>query len=167
MYIYCYFFSFFKMSGQAAYQQIIYEPIGIFLSPYTPEMAAPRQGILKPDVKAKIEVFPEYHGALASLNQHEYIIVLYHLGRVADWSTMVTPPGADREFGLFATRTPRRPNPIGFSVLKLEKVENGILHISGTDAFNGTHVLDIKPYIPSLDYVETSGKENIEKRLGL
>ncbi len=155
------------MSVQAASQQIIYEPIGIFRSPYTPETGAPRQGILKPDVKAEIVIFPEYHGALASLNQYEYIIVLYHFNRVADWSTMVTPPGSDREFGLFATRTPRRPNPIGFSVLKLDKVENGILHISGTDAFNGTPVLDIKPYIPSLDCVETSGKEDIEKRLGL
>ncbi len=152
------------MNGQAASQQIIYEPIGIFLSPYTPDKEAPRQGILKPDVKAIIEVFPEYHGALASLNQHEYIIVLYHFDQVENWSTMVTPPGADREFGLFATRTPRRPNPIGFSVLKLDKVENGILHISGTDALNGTPVLDIKPYIPSLDCVETSGKKDIEKR---
>ncbi len=155
------------MSGQSASQQIIYKPIGIFLSHYTPETGAPRQGILKPDVKAKIEIFPEYHGALASLTQHEYIIVLYHLDRVADWSMMVTPPGADREFGLFATRTPRRPNPIGFSVLKLDKVENGILYISGTDAFNGTHVLDIKPYIPSWDCLETSGREKIEKRVGL
>ncbi|MFP4367212.1 MAG: tRNA (N6-threonylcarbamoyladenosine(37)-N6)-methyltransferase TrmO [Bacteroidales bacterium] len=144
------------MSRQTAAREIIYEPIGIFHSPYTQETGAPRQGILKPDVKAKIEIFPEYHDALDSLNQYEYIVVLYHFDRVADWSTMVTPPGADREFGLFATRTPRRPNPIGFSVLKLEKVENGILHISGTDAFNGTNVLDIKPYIPSLDRVESS-----------
>ena len=161
--------SYHYMNGQIKPQQIVFEPIGIFHTPYTPETGAPRQGVLKPDVKGKIEIFPEYQSALAALDLYEHIIVLYHFSEVKGWSPTVRPPSSSDEivFGLFATRTPRRPNPIGLTVMKLDKVENGILYISGPDAFDGTPVLDIKPYIPSLDCVESSGKRAVEMRLGL
>jgi tRNA (adenine37-N6)-methyltransferase len=161
--------SFHHMSGQKTVEQIVYKPIGIFHTPYTPETGAPRQGILKPDVKGKIELFPEYYDALTSLDLYEHIVVLYHFSEVQGWSPTARPPGSsdEIEFGLFATRTPRRPNPIGLTVMKLEKIENGILYISGPDAFDGTPVLDIKPYIPSLDCVESSGKRVIEMKPGL
>ena len=70
------------------------------------------------------------------------------------------------ERGLFATRAPSRPNPIGFSIVKLEKIENGILYISGIDAFDGTPVLDIKPYLPSVDCIKSIQNELIEIELG-
>lgn len=149
--------------------QITYTPIGIFYTEYTPETGAPRQGILKPEAKGKIEIFQEYRDALQSLELFEYIIVIYHFDKAGKWQDTVRPPASNPEltFGLFATRSPNRPNSIGIATIKLEKIENGILHVSGIDAFNGTPVLDIKPYLPSIDGIKSIKNESIEKKLGL
>jgi len=158
------------MKGQEKIKQTItYTPIGVFHTGYTPETGAPRQGILKPEVKGKIEIYPEYQEALKSLELFEYIIVIYHLDRVKKWSPIARPPASNPKytFGVFATRSPNRPNPIGIATIKLEKVENGILYVSGIDAFDGTPVLDIKPYVPSIDGVKSTKNESIEKELGL
>ncbi|MBN1926338.1 MAG: tRNA (N6-threonylcarbamoyladenosine(37)-N6)-methyltransferase TrmO, partial [Prolixibacteraceae bacterium] len=98
----------------------------------------------------------------------EYIIVLYHFNEVERWEPIVNPPASDHEhnFGLFSTRIPKRPNPIGFSIVKLEKIKNGVLYLSGLDAFEGTPVLDIKPYLPSVDCPKSVQNEMIEKVLG-
>jgi len=133
---------------------IVYNPIGILHTDYTRKTGAPRQGILIPNSEGRIEVYPEYHQALESLDSYKYIMILYHLHEVKKWEPLVRPPGATKEYGLFATRTPNRPNPIGFSVVKLEKIEKGILYVSGVDAFDGTPVLDIKPHIPSIDCIQ-------------
>jgi len=154
---------------EAKKQQVTYNPIGVFHTDYTPETSAPRQGILMPDVKGKIEIYPEYQNALKSLELFEYIIVIYHFDKAGKWQDTVRPPASDPEltFGLFATRSPNRPNSIGIATIKLEKIENGILHVSGIDAFNGTPVLDIKPYLPSIDGIKSIKNESIEKKLGL
>jgi tRNA (adenine37-N6)-methyltransferase len=157
-----------KISGQDTLQTITYTPIGIFHTSYTPQTGAPRQGILLPETKGSIEIYPQYYGALNTLELFEYIIVLYHFSEVERWEPTVNPPAADHEhdFGLFSTRSPKRPNPIGFSIVKLEKIENGVLYISGIDAFEGTPVLDIKPYLPSVDCVKSIQNEMIEVILG-
>jgi len=158
------------MKGQEVKkQQVIYNPIGIFHTDYTPETGAPRQGILMPDVKGKIEIYPEYQNALRSLEIFEYIIVIYHFDKAVKWKDTVKPPASNPEltFGLFATRSPNRPNSIGIATIKLEKIENGILYVSGIDAYNGTPVLDIKPYLPSIDGVKSIKNESVEKELGL
>lgn len=157
------------MYSQAPEQKIEYKPIGFFHSPLTPQTNAPRQGILSPEIKGKIEIYPEYQKALESLGMFEYIIVLYHCNKTSGWKDIVVPPGSNREynFGLFATRTPRRPNPIGMAVIKLDKIEDGILYVSGIDAYDGTPVLDIKPYLPSIDCVKSINNESVEKELGL
>lgn len=162
-------FYFVTMNAQYAQQQIIYNPIGIFHSPLTPQTGAPRQGILAPEIKGEIEIYPEYRNALNSLELFEYIIVLYHCDRVKSWGSIVNPGGSnqDIEFGLFATRSPARPNPIGLALIKLEKIENGILYVSGIDAYDGTPVLDIKPYLPSVDSVKSSRNRQMERELGL
>jgi len=150
-------------------QTITYNPIGYFCTPYTPERSAPRQGILKPDAKARIEILPEYREALQSLELFEYIIVLYHLDKSEGWHPVTSPPVSNPRytFGLFATRSPNRPNPVGIAAVKLEKIEDGVLHISGTDAFDGTPVLDIKPYLPSIDAIDSPQNSLLEKELGL
>lgn len=158
------------MKGQEVKkQQVIYNPIGVFHTYYTPETGTPRQGILMPDVKGKIEIYPEYQNALKSLELYEYIIIIYHFDKAGKWQDTVEPPASNPElaFGLFATRSPNRPNSIGIATIKLEKIENGILYVSGIDAFNGTPVLDIKPYLPSIDGVKSIKNESIEKKLGL
>ncbi len=156
----------FSMNGQDTTQPIIYHPIGIFHTSYTPQTGAPRQGILMPETKGRIEIYPPYHSALQTLELFEYIIVLYHFNKVKRWDDVVTPPASGHDFGLFSTRSPKRPNPIGFSIVKLEKIEKGILYVSGVDAFNGTPVLDIKPYLPSIDCIKSVQNELIEEELG-
>ena len=150
-------------------KEIIYSPIGVIHSSFTPETGAPRQGMLMPDTGAEIEINKPYREALQHLDLFEYIIVIYHFDRVKDWEKTVSPPASTREhnFGLFGTRTPRRPNPIGFSVVKLDSIRDGVLHIKGIDAFDGSPVLDIKPYLPSIDCVESLRNEEMEKKLGL
>ena len=146
-----------------------YEPIGIMHTDYSPETGAPRQGILVPDNSGTIEIFPEYRKALTTLDSFEYIIVIYHFDRVESWNPLVEPRASDHdyEFGLFATRSPRRPNPIGFAVIRLHKIESGILYVNGIDAFDGTPVLDIKPYLPSIDCVKSPQNDSMEHRLGI
>ncbi len=148
-------------------EKIVYEPIGTFHTSYNRNTGAPRQGRFKREGEGYIELLTAYHEALQGLEDYEYILVFYHLHLVNSWDSKVTPPGSAKEFGLFATRTPRRPNPIGFSAIKLNKIENGVLYVSGVDAFDGTPVLDIKPYIPLIDCVESKRNENTEKELGI
>ena len=157
------------MNAQAPEPKIEYQPIGVFHSPLTPQTGAPRQGVLEPDIKGKIEIYDEYQKALESLELFEYIIVIYHFDKISGWRDIVVPPGSNREhnFGLFTTRTPRRPNPIGIATVKLEKIEDGILYVSGIDAYDGTPVLDIKPYLPSIDCIKSDKNESVEKELGL
>jgi tRNA-Thr(GGU) m(6)t(6)A37 methyltransferase TsaA len=157
------------MGQEHKIKQVTYTPIGVFHSSYTPATGAPRQGILIPEGKGEIEIFPEYQNALTTLELFEYIIVIYHLDKARKWHHTAKPPASNPEytFGLFATRSPNRPNPIGIATVKLEKVENGILYVSGVDAFEGTPVLDIKPYLPSIDGVKSIRNELIEKELGL
>lgn len=147
---------------------IQYKPIGVFHTEYTTTTGAPRQGILMPETKGTIELYPEYHSALNILSFFEYIIVIYHFSEVERWEPTVNPPASNHEhnFGLFATRSPKRPNPIGLSIVKLEKIVNGTLYISGVDAFEGTPVLDIKPYLPSVDCVKSVQNELMERELG-
>lgn len=147
-------------------QQIIYEPIGYFETGFTPEQGAPRQGRLMPEKSAKIVVGKEYVEALANLAEFEYIFVLFHFDLVKSWEAYVIPPASEHRFGMFATRTPRRPNPIGMTIVKLEKIQDNVLFIKGADAFDGTPVLDIKPYLPSVDCVESHQNEETEEELG-
>ncbi len=117
---------------------------------------APRQGVLRPDSKGTIEVFPEYEEALYKLGKFDYIIVLYHLNQSEGWVSKLHPMGikTNELHGLLATRTPRRPNPIGFGLIRLHKIEGNILHVSGMDAFDETPVLDIKPHLPNYDCID-------------
>jgi tRNA-Thr(GGU) m(6)t(6)A37 methyltransferase TsaA len=147
--------------------KIEYCPIGEFHTNLTPQSGAPRQGILQPANKGTIEIFDEYAEALKGLDQSEYIIVLYHLHLSGNWHHNVRPPGSRKFFGLFATRSPNRPNPIGFAVIKLNRIEGALLHVSGIDAYHGTPVLDIKPWLPSIDCPVSNTSFEIESELGL
>lgn len=158
----------FQANGQDTIKEIVYRPIGVFHSPFNTDTGAPRQGILMKETTGSIEIYPPYRNALSFLSFFEYILVLYHFNEVEGWEPIVNPPGSNHEhnFGLFSTRSPKRPNPIGLSLVKLEKIEDGILYISGVDAFEGTPVLDIKPYLPSVDCVKSLQNEMVEIELG-
>lgn len=128
------------------------KPIGKLHTPYK-DQKPPRQAIYATEGEFMIELFPEYVEGLMRLEEHEYIIVLYHADRpVRDVSLTVaahTPDGKAR--GLFASRSPVRPNPINLCVVKLNRIEGPFLHTSGLDALDGSPLLDIKPYVPKLD----------------
>jgi len=147
--------------------QIEYHPIGEFHSRLTPQTGVPRQGRLQPENMGTIDVFEEYKEALHGLEQYEYIIVIYHMHMSHGWHTPVRPPESKKSFGLFATRSPNRPNPIGFAVIKLNKVIGTTLYVSGIDAFEGTPILDIKPWLPSIDCPTGRTPLEIESELGL
>lgn len=158
----------FQITLSFSQDTIIYTPIGVFHTQYTPKTGAPRQGILMPETCGSIEIFPEYAEGLRFVSFFEYIIVLYHFSEVEKWEPNVEPPGANHQhnFGVFSTRSPKRPNPIGFSVIKLDSIRNNFLYISGVDAFDGTPVLDIKPYLPSVDNVKSLINELLEVEFG-
>lgn len=142
-------------------------PIGRFHTGMTPQTGAPRQGILQPENTGVIEIYSEFVPALEGLEKYEYIIVLYHMNLSTGWKSMVRPPGSKRAYGLFATRTPNRPNPVGFAVIKLERIEGSKLYVSGIDAYDGTPVIDIKPWIPTIDCPGISSSGEIERALGI
>jgi tRNA-Thr(GGU) m(6)t(6)A37 methyltransferase TsaA len=98
-----------------------------------------------------VEVFEAYHRGLKDLDGFSHIILVYLFHRSEGFELEVVPFMDTEPRGLFATRAPRRPNPIGLSVVRLERVENGILYVSNIDVLDGTPLLDIKPYVPQFD----------------
>ena len=131
--------------------KISYEPIGIIHSPFKENIGVPRQAIGASDIKGSIEVFKEFSEGLKDLDGFSHIVVIFHLHMVKRPSLKACPPWDGKDHGVFATRSPYRPNPIGLSVVGLESIDKNILYISGIDMANGSPVLDIKPYVPDLN----------------
>ena len=102
-------------------------------------------------VKGTVEVFEDFHPGIKDLDGFSHIILLYHFHRSHSFKLQVVPFMDSELRGLFATRAPRRPNPIGLSVVQLDKIEDGVLHIQNVDILDGTPLLDIKPYVPEFD----------------
>jgi len=132
--------------------KLVLEPIGFVRTPFADRQAAPRQAALEP-VAARIELTAsaDFEHALADLDRWSHIWVLYWFHENADWRPKVLPPRSAEKRGVFATRAPHRPNPIGLSAVALERVEGCTVHIRGADMIDGTPVLDIKPYVPYAD----------------
>ena len=102
-------------------------------------------------VKGTVEVLEDFHSGLKDLDGFSHIILLYYFHRSYGFNLHVVPFMDSEPRGLFATRAPKRPNPIGFSVVQLDKIEDGVLYIRGVDILDGTPLLDIKPYVPEFD----------------
>jgi tRNA-Thr(GGU) m(6)t(6)A37 methyltransferase TsaA len=127
-------------------------PIGVIHSPYRVKGDAPHQGRLSPTT-SEIEIFPEFAEGLKDVAERPHVIVLYWLDRAERDTLTATPPHSKKEHGVFATRSPDRPNPIGLAVVDILGIEGARLIVRGLDAFDGTPVLDIKPYSPEIDCV--------------
>ena len=127
------------------------EPIGIIHTPFTKPEGMPIHPKGAAGVRATIELFDEYHAGLKDLDGFSHIILLYHFHLSHGFNLQVVPFMDSELRGLFATRAPKRPNPIGISVVQLDKIENGVLHIQNIDIMDGTPLLDIKPYVPEFD----------------
>jgi tRNA (adenine37-N6)-methyltransferase len=140
------------------------EPIGVVHSPFTERRQAPRQSAAAQDVRGTIELLPGkgFEHALQDIEMwsHLWVIFWFHLNQ--DWKPKVLPPRSTRRRGLFATRSPHRPNPIGLSAVKLEGVSGLTLEVSALDILEGTPVLDIKPYVPYADALSGAGNGWLE-----
>jgi len=106
-------------------------------------------------IKGTVELLPEYAEGLQDLEGFSHVVLLCHLHLSTGYSLKVKPFLDDQLRGVFATRAPRRPNPIGLSVLRLIKIEGTILHVEDIDIVDGTPLLDIKPYVPEFEVQET------------
>jgi len=127
------------------------KPIGIIHSPFKDLNDMPIQPAGAIGVKGTVEVFEEYHDGLKDLDGFSHIILLYHFHRSQGFKLHVVPFLDSESRGLFATRAPKRPNPIGLSVVQLDQIENGVLQIQNVDILDGTPLLDIKPFVPEFD----------------
>jgi tRNA-Thr(GGU) m(6)t(6)A37 methyltransferase TsaA len=138
-------------------KEIRYKPIGIIHSPFKEPKGTPIQPASAKGAKGTIEIFPEYAEGLKDIDGFSHIILIYHFHLSKASSLMVQPFLEKKLHGVFATRSPSRPNPIGVSVVRLLSVENHVLFVENLDVVDGTPLLDIKPYVPEFD------KQEIEK----
>ncbi len=134
-----------------------FEPIGVVHSCFTEKFAIPRQPRLAPAARGVLELVPPYDRpeAVAGLEStsHIWLLFVFHAAHSGHEHLRVRPPrlGGNQRIGVFASRATHRPNPLGQSVVKLDRIETGRLYISGIDLLDGTPVLDIKPYVPYAD----------------
>jgi tRNA-Thr(GGU) m(6)t(6)A37 methyltransferase TsaA len=145
--------------------KISLEPIGIIFTPYKDPRGTPIQPTASVGVKGRIQIFPAYREGLQDLEGFSHLILIYVFHLCRNYSLKVKPFLDEVQRGVFATRAPARPNPIGLSVVRLERVEGDILHICDVDILDGTPLLDIKPFVPELDHRAGARSGWLEKNL--
>lgn len=131
-------------------------PIGIIETPFDDLKGMPIQPSGADKIQGTIIIDKEYEEGLSDLEGFSHIILLYHFHKSKGYNLMVKPFMDDQQRGLFSTRAPRRPNPIGLSIVQLIKIENNKISIQGIDVLNGTPLIDIKPYVPGFDAREVT-----------
>ena len=127
------------------------KPIGIIHTPFTDLAGMPIQPAGAVGVRGTVEVFEEYQTGLKDLDGFSHIVLLYIFHRSEGFKLQVVPFMDTEPRGLFATRAPKRPNPIGLSLIQLDRIEDGVLQVQNVDMLDGTPLLDIKPYVPDFD----------------
>ena len=127
-----------------------FEPIGVIHSPFRSREDIPRQKCLGShgfeDVRGEVEVFKNFEPGLNDIDGFSHLILIFVFQESLERKLCAHPPFDGKKRGVFATRSPHRPNPIGMTVVKFEGRDKNILRVSGVDMFEGTPVLDIKPY---------------------
>jgi len=124
-----------------------FRSVGVIISKYSKISHAPPQG----KGVSEIRVYDEFSEGLKDIEMFSHLHIFYWLHGSEGFTLSVKTPWDTKEHGLFATRTPRRPSPIGYAVVELIKRKGNVLKVRGLDAIDGTKVLDIKPYVPSVD----------------
>jgi tRNA-Thr(GGU) m(6)t(6)A37 methyltransferase TsaA len=121
-------------------------PIGFVESPHIETASIPKGFGAKHVAEGVLRILPEFESGLLDIEGFSHLYVLWEFDRAEGFSLTGQPPTADRPHGVFATRSPRRPNPIGLTVVELERREGAALYVRGVDMLDGTPILDIKPY---------------------
>jgi tRNA-Thr(GGU) m(6)t(6)A37 methyltransferase TsaA len=127
-----------------------FRPIGQVSSPYQETPSIPKGFGAKHDAEGVLNIMPEFELGLTDIEGFSHLFVLWAFDRSQGFELMGTPPIDNRPHGVFATRSPRRPNPIGLTVVELLRREGRLLHVRGVDMLDGTPILDIKPYLSSV-----------------
>ncbi len=130
---------------------IEFKQIGITHTQFKEPANVPIQPIAGLDIGGSVEIYPEYSDGLKDLNGFSHLYLIYHFHLIKDGKLLVKPFLDDTLRGVFATRAPSRPNPIGLSIVRLEKISGNILFIKDLDIVDGTPLLDIKPFVPKFD----------------
>lgn len=126
------------------------EPIGHVRSPYSSTREIPKGFGAKHDAEGVLEILPEFEPGLLDIEGFSHLFVIWAFHRSEGFELQGTPPIADRPHGVFSTRSPRRPNPIGLTVVELLSRDGAWLRVRGVDMLDGTPILDIKPYLSSI-----------------
>ena len=142
-----------------------FKPIGIVHSPFKEAIGTPIQPKAAKGIEGTVEVFTEFADGLADLDGFSHIILICNFHLVQKPKLKVIPYMDDQQRGVFSTRAPNRPNPIGISVVRLNRIENNILYIQDIDIIDGTPLLDIKPYVPEFDSKEDIKIGWLEKKV--
>ena len=140
-----------EMTRSRARNQITIRPIGIIRTPFANASGTPIQSVFGGQFAGKVIVDDRYVAALEDVEGFERIWLIYWMDRADAFRSRVVPYLDQREHGLFATRSPCRPNPVGISVVRLISREGCILNVADMDILDGTPLLDIKPYVPDFD----------------
>ncbi len=130
---------------------IQFYPIGYISTPHTSLENMPIQPAGAKAVRGTIEILPEYAEGLQDIEGFSHITLFYHLHKVKEYKLKVTPFMDTKEHGIFACKSPTRPNAMGMSTVKLLAVEGNVLHVEEVDMLDGTPLIDIKPYWPKFD----------------
>ena len=136
--------------------QITMKPIGRIHSPYKTPKDMPIQGTFKPGIEAWVQLYKPYHPGLADLDGFSHAILLYYFHKSKTCRMTAQPFLEDQPHGIFAIRSPHRPNHIGLSIVKITRIEPGRLYFQEVDMLDKTPVLDIKPYVKYFDSRENT-----------
>jgi tRNA-Thr(GGU) m(6)t(6)A37 methyltransferase TsaA len=147
-------------------KEIQFTPIGMIHSPFKEPKGTPIQSIAAKGIEGTVEIFQEFAGGLKDIDGFSHIMLICHFHLSKEPSLKVKPFLDDQKRGIFSTRAPNRPNPIGISIVQLINVEGNILRVKDLDIVDGTPLMDIKPYIPEFDIRETARIGWLEKNLG-
>lgn len=132
--------------------EIVYRAIGVIHSPFKTLKSMPVQPVSDASARGIVEVEPEYQEGLADLEGFSHLILIYHFHLAHSCNLTVLPFLDNENRGVFATRAPSRPNPIGLSIVGLTGVDKNRLDVAQLDILDGTPLLDIKPYVPEFDH---------------
>jgi tRNA (adenine37-N6)-methyltransferase len=128
--------------------------IGYARTPHLATSQVPKGLGARHDAEGRLELLPQFEAGLADIEGFSHLYVLWVFHEVKGYDLSACPPAADRPHGVFATRSPRRPNPIGLTVVRLFGRDGRVLRVAGVDMLDGTPILDIKPYLSNVPVEE-------------
>jgi tRNA-Thr(GGU) m(6)t(6)A37 methyltransferase TsaA len=138
------------LQGEALLLMFTSQAIGFVSSPFKETREIPKGLGARHDAEGVLKILPEFEAGLADIEGFSHLIIIWEFDRADGFELVASPPSDNRTHGVFATRSPLRPNPIGLTTVELLRREGAELHVRGVDMLNGTPILDIKPYLTNI-----------------